>query len=124
MGFSPNLAIPEVDPSQDQKEVTQNNAIAWLDNAANASLAVTFAANAYTLTAAQFTQAVRFKAGVLTAAGTLTIPLTARLFVVDNVTSGFPLTVKGATGATSENVRFAARKAGDLLTVTDMAPMR
>jgi len=101
MGFSPNLAIPEVDPSQDQKEVTQNNAIAWLDNAANATFAVAFTANAYAVTATQFTQAVRFKAGVLTAAGTLTIPLTARLFVVDNVTSGFPLTVKGATGATA-----------------------
>lgn len=99
MGFSPNLAIPEVDPSQDQKEVTQNNAIAWLDNATNATFAVAFAGDAFALTAAQFTQAVRFKAGVLTAAGTLTIPLSMRLFVVDNVTSGFALTVAGTSGA-------------------------
>jgi hypothetical protein len=100
MATTDNLAITEVAPNQDQKETTINNGLNQLDNATQGVLAISFAANARTLTATEFTNHLDFQLGTLTAAGTLTIPNTKRMFVVDNRTSGFSCTVTNGSGAT------------------------
>jgi hypothetical protein len=100
MATSPILQITQVASNQNQPELTINSAIDALEAASNATLSPAFTSNACVLTAAQFTGYVRFVATGLTAAGTLTVPLSLRLFIVDNTANSFALTVGGASGAT------------------------
>ena len=100
MALTDNLAITEVAPNQDQKETTINNALNRLDNATQGALAISFTANARTLTADEFTNNLDFQLGTLTATGTLTIPNTKRLFSVDNRNSGESCVVTNGSGST------------------------
>jgi len=100
MPVTPILSLPQVASNQNQKEVTINDAFLALENAGNAELSVAFTANAATLTLLQFGEAVTFLMGALSGAGTLTIPLVTRLFIIDNTANGtYPVTVGGTTGA-------------------------
>lgn len=97
---TPNLAIVTVVASQNQKEVTINNGFAQIDNATNATFAVTFTSNAATLSGTQFTNAMVFVCPSNGASATLTVPLTKRAFYVDNTASANTVIVGGATGST------------------------
>jgi hypothetical protein len=96
---TPNLAITHVAAAQNQKEVTINDALDALDNAANAVLSVDFAAGNVTLTDAQFRGAVAFAAADLSAARDLTVPAIKRLFAVSNAAGSETLTIKRGSAA-------------------------
>lgn len=101
---SPNLAITHVAASQNQKEVTVNDAIDALDRAMTEVLAVSFVANAATLTATQVrTAAVFLPAAGFTAAASLTVPQQKRGFTVINSDAIYSINV--IRGTTSLAVR-------------------
>lgn len=104
MPTTPILAIEQVSASQNQKEVTINDAIEALENATNRKLAVSFASSAtVTLSDSQITRNFLFEATGATAAATLRVPNTVngsnlnRIFAVRNA-SGQSLTVKFVSG--------------------------
>ena len=85
---SPILAIPLTAPDQTNKTTTQNDGILALEAATQGQLPVSFViSNEVTLSAAQYTRAAVFVCSGQTAAGTLTIPLTQRVFTVRNNSS-------------------------------------
>ncbi len=94
------LTITEVASGQNQKETTINNGFVRIDQATQGGLAVTFTANAKTLTTDQFTGNFIFSASNQTASATLTVPLSRRFFAVHNANSTYDIVVGGATGAT------------------------
>lgn len=94
-----NLGITELTTNQNAKTATINDAFEQIDGATQDQLAVTFTANARTLSGDEYTNHFEFVAGTLAGNGTLTVPLTKRFFAVDNAASGHQLTVAGATGA-------------------------
>lgn len=101
---SPNLAVAHVAASQNQKEVTVNDAIDALDRALTEVLAVTFTAGAATLTAAQFRSAAVFMpSAAFTTAANLTVPQQKRGFTVVNTDATYSLNV--IRGTTSLAVR-------------------
>lgn len=96
---SDNLGIPFVSVSQNQKELTINNAVNALDDAGNSALAITITANR-TLSAAEFTGNMVFVlSGTPASNFDLVIPTTKRFFAVRNST-GKTCTVKYASGST------------------------
>lgn len=97
MTTTPILGITQVAASQNQKEVTINDGVSALEQAANAVLVVSFAAGAVTLSSLQFTRSAAFRCTAATAATTLTVPLTPRVFLVINQTA-YAIAVQGATG--------------------------
>lgn len=99
MTTTPLLGILEVASAQNQKEATINDAFVRLENAGNALNSFSFTANAKTLSASEYGQSVVFAASNQSAVATLTVPLTQRLFVVQNGNTSYAITVKGATGA-------------------------
>ena len=95
-----NLGFVLVANAQSQKEVTINNALTQLSSAMNSSLAISFTANARTLSASEYTRYHNFVCGTVSATGTLTVPLTNRNFVINNsANSGYAILVKGTSGA-------------------------
>ncbi len=107
MPTTPLLQITQVSASQNNKEITINDAILALENATNARLDVSFAASSdITLSSTQATRSFIFVATGATAPATLRFPNTIsgvnfnRVFSVRN-TSGQALTVRFATGAGS-----------------------
>ena len=101
---SPNLAITHVAASQNQKEVTVNDAIDALDRAMTEVLAVSFAAGPVTLTAMQFrTAAVFMPSAALTTAANLNVPQQKRGFTVVNTDASYSINV--IRGTTSLAVR-------------------
>lgn len=113
MTDTPNLAIPHVAASQNQKEATINDALDRLDNAVNAvtEIAVTGTVN---LTAEQFAAGgvVRLT-GTPGLAFTVNVPATSRLFALQNQTDA-AATVQ-VTGGAGESVEVAADAASILL---------
>ncbi|UIS25219.1 tail fiber protein [Erythrobacter phage vB_EliS-L02] len=108
MATTPLLGITQVTPSQNNKEVTINDAIEALEAATNARLEVDFSPQTtITLSNAQVVAAFIYEATGATAASTLQIPTTinsnpvSRIIAVRN-TSGHELTVQfvGAPGST------------------------
>lgn len=98
MAESPNLSIDHVAASQNQKEVTINDAIDRLDNAYNAFTTVDLTSDV-TLTVNEFTENFLFKlAGSPTATVTLNIPANKRMFGLQNAT-GQNVVVQVAGGA-------------------------
>lgn len=86
MAESPNLAIDHVAASQNQKEVTINDAIDRLDNAYNAFTSIDMTSDV-TLTVDAFTSSFLFKlTGTPTATVTLNIPANRRMFGLQNTT--------------------------------------
>lgn len=96
------LGFDLIASSQNQKEVTANAALGTLSAAMNKSLAISFTANARTLSSPEFKGNFMFTCGALTAPGTLTVPLTSRFFAISNVLNNSPaytVTVQGSSGA-------------------------
>jgi len=86
---TPNLAIPHVAASQNQKEVTINAGFDALDNATNREVVITFSDADVTLTADQARRnAVIRCTGTVTANRRLILPAGRRLLCVDNRVSG------------------------------------
>lgn len=98
---SPNLAAPHVAASQNQKEVTINDAINALDLAITASLSVDCSAGGtISITTSQGQRNVRLNlTGTPAAAFVLLLPAVPRILAIANGT-GTAVTVKNATGAT------------------------
>lgn len=98
---SPNLAAPHVAASQDQKEVTINDATDALDAAITESLSIDCSAGGtISVTTAQAQANARFVLTGTPAAGfTLELPNVPRLLVISNG-SGQIATLGNATGAT------------------------
>jgi hypothetical protein len=96
---SPILGIPEIAPTQTDKTTTINDAIVALESATQDQLAINLAGGSLTLSAMQFTRYAVFYISGQTAAQTLTVPLTKRLFAVRNA-GAFAITVAGSSGAT------------------------
>ena len=101
MSATPLLNITQVASNQNQKEVTINDAVIALENATQASVAVSLATgNAATLSATQYASGVAFICSGQTAdAATLTVPLTQRLFIVFNASTTYSVVVGGSSGA-------------------------
>jgi hypothetical protein len=97
---SPNLAIAHVAASQNQKEVTINDAIDALDRAMTDTLALDLSAGSLALTAAQLRAAmVLHPAGALTGPGSVLVPLIRRVFTLLNTDSAFAITVERGASA-------------------------
>lgn len=86
---TPNLAIPHIAASQNQKEVTANDAFDALDNAMNRALSLAMADADLTLTATQANRnGLIVLTGALTAPRTVTLPANHRRLAIRNATSG------------------------------------
>lgn len=107
MTTTPNLAIAEVSASQDQKEVTINQALEQLDSALTATLDIDCTAGGTIApTLANFQKYMRYRLTGTPAAGfTLQLPLTARFFLLRNE-SGKTATVQqtSSPGATATSL--------------------
>jgi len=110
---TPNLAIPHLAASQNQKEATINDAFDRLDDAVNAVTAVAVTGT-LTLTAEQLSGGgvVRLT-GTPGSAFTVNLPATSRLFAVQNLTDA-AATVQ-VTGGAGDSVEVAAGAASILL---------
>jgi hypothetical protein len=124
MPNTPILGIPQVSPTQAQKEVTINDAIVALEAATNGNLTVTYGTEVTkTLSEAQFTRNFLFTADITTADAILQVPATIagdpakRLFAVRNKTT-FGLTVRSASG-TGDSITIPNGEARLLAMVDD-----
>jgi hypothetical protein len=95
---TPILSIPEVAPTQTDKTTTINDAIVALEAATQDQLSVNMSGGDLSLTSLQFTRYAFFLITGQTAARTLTVPLSKRLFGVRNAGS-YTITVKGLSGS-------------------------
>lgn len=107
MPTTPLLGIPQVSSSQNNKELTINDAFLAVENAMSSSLSISLAASSnVTLSETQATRSFIYIANAATVASTLRFPNTIaginfnRVLCVQN-TSGYDLTVRFATGAGS-----------------------
>lgn len=104
---SPILAIPEIAPNQNNKYITHNDAIAWLEGATNDILPITVGASPALLSEEQATKYFIYRASGLTGAQDLVFPSqinsnnAKRVFVVRNEDAVDTLTVKASTGSGS-----------------------
>jgi hypothetical protein len=97
---SPNLAIAHVAASQNQKEVTINDAIDALDRAMTDTLAIDLSAGSLSLTAAQLRAAmVLHPMGALTGPATVLVPQIRRFFALLNTDSAFAIAVERGASA-------------------------
>jgi len=119
---TPNLAIVELVASQNQKEVTVNNALAQIDEATQGELDTdATAGGSLSLTAGDYTgYFMHLLSGTPGAGFTLNVPATKRFFAIRN-TSGQTATVQ-VTGGGGLSVAVAT---GELaLLVSDGADVR
>lgn len=127
MTTTPLWSIPEVAPSQDQKETTINNALVWLEGAlADEYDGIAWTSDAFTLGNNAFTQHLTFKCpDNPSASSTLTVPLLKKFFIVNNGLGSRQVTVKGATGASvvvpSATVAILLCDGTDIFTTTALA---
>jgi hypothetical protein len=92
---SPNLAIAHVAASQNQKEVTINDAVDALDRAMTDTLALDLSAGSLSLTAAQLRSAVVLHPlGALTGPAAVLVPQIRRVFALVNTDSTYAVTVE------------------------------
>jgi hypothetical protein len=97
---SPNLAIAHVAASQNQKEVTINDAIDALDRAMTETLALDLSTSPLTIGAAQLRPAmVLHPAGALTGPTSILVPQIRRVFALLNTDSAFAVTVERGASA-------------------------
>jgi hypothetical protein len=97
---SPNLAIAHVAASQNQKEVTINDAIDALDRAMTNTLALDLSAGSLSLTAAQLRAAmVLHPMGALTGPAAVLVPQIRRVFALLNTDAAFAVTVERGASA-------------------------
>lgn len=100
MPTTPNLGIPHIDASQNQKEVTANTAFDDLDAALTDLLVQAITDADYTVVTADALTHMLFKfTGTLTANRNIIVPNNKKMYVVANgTTGGFSLTVKTSAG--------------------------
>lgn len=89
---TPILQIPEVANNQVDQYLTVNDALRFLESAANDFLSVNLSSGNITLTSAQFTRSFVFVATGNTVSRNLTVPANKRFFAVVN-SGSFPLNV-------------------------------
>lgn len=118
MSNSNLLAIPEVGDSQNNKATTINNAIAFLEQAANATFSnLSVGGSGVTINEATFTRYNVFVFGGLTGAQTVTFPATVdsnttqRVFSVVNADTADALTIQGTGGAGDKVILSAGQSA-------------
>lgn len=105
--YTPELAIPEVAQTQNNKYITMNDALVFLGAASNKTLPSATTGN-WALTEAQFTRYLAFKASGRAGAFDITLPDAInvtnpeRFFIVWNADTTYTATIKAATtpGAT------------------------
>lgn len=98
-----NLAITELTTNQTGKTITINDGFAKIDGATQGAISPSFTSNVRTLTADEFTGNYEIVVPSLSATGTLTVPLSKRVFAVNNLgNASHGLVVKGASGATAD----------------------
>ena len=96
---SPNLAVAHVAASQNQKEVTINDAVDALDNAMNRALSVVMADADLTLTTSQANRhGLVVLTGSLTAPRLVTLPANHRRLALRNATAGGHAVTVGYVG--------------------------
>ncbi len=101
MTGTPNLNITELTTNQTGKTIDINNGFVKLDGATQGQISPAFTSNVRTLTADEFTGNYEILIPTLSATGTLTVPLSKRLFAVNNLgNASHDVVVKGASGAT------------------------
>jgi hypothetical protein len=97
---SPNLAIVHVAASQNQKEVTINDAIDALDRAMTDTLALDLSTSPLVLTATQLRAAMVLRpAAALVGPASILVPQIRRLFALLNTDSTFAITVERGASA-------------------------
>jgi hypothetical protein len=97
---SPNLAIAHVAASQNQKEVTINDAIDALDRAMTDTLALDLSTGSLSVTATQLRAAmVLHPIGALTSPASILVPQNRRVFALVNTDSAFTITVERGAAA-------------------------
>jgi hypothetical protein len=97
---SPNLAIAHVAASQNQKEVTINDAIDALDRAMTDTLALDLGAGPVVLGTAQLRAAmVLHPAGALPGPASILVPQIRRVFALLNTDAAFAFTVERGASA-------------------------
>jgi hypothetical protein len=97
---SPNLAIAHVAASQNQKEVTINDAVDALDRAMTDTLALDLSTGSLSVTAAQLRAAmVLHPMGALTGSASILVPQIRRVFALLNTDSAFAVTVERGAAA-------------------------
>jgi hypothetical protein len=97
---SPNLAIAHVAASQNQKEVTINDAIDALDRAMTDTIGLDLSAGSLALTAVQLRAAmVLFPAAALAGPASIAVPQIRRVFALLNTDSAFAITVERGASA-------------------------
>src|SRR5579871_5873640 len=101
MTTTPNLLLTHIVASQSQKEVTANSAFDGLDEALCNPTVVAMSDADLTLTDAQMLGNMYLSfTGTLTAALTITVPVHAKLILIENdTTGGFALNVKVPGGS-------------------------
>lgn len=92
MTFSPILHLPQVAPNQNQKETTINTAFAVIEGSLNDKENLSLAGGNRTLSVDEFTKFFHQVYSAQTAARTVTIPATVRMFAVSN-TGSFNITL-------------------------------
>ena len=102
MPTTPNLAVPHIEESQANKEVTANEAFDLFDKSDNTWLVIALADANLALTAAQQNQAGTIEfTGTLTANRTITVPANdRRVTYFNNTTGGFSLVFTRGSGTT------------------------
>lgn len=101
MTQTPNLLLDHIAANQSQKEVTANDAFDGLDKALCQPTPVAMSDANLTLTDAQMLGSVYIKfTGTLTAARTITVPVHAKMIIIENgTTGGFALNVQVPSGS-------------------------
>jgi hypothetical protein len=95
---TPNLAIAHIAASQNQKEVTANEAFDLLDRALTDALEVDLSSGNVTLTSAEFRRHIAFRCTGVVPGRQLLVPQLKRLFVLVNTSATYPVEVaRGST---------------------------
>jgi hypothetical protein len=114
---SPNLAIAHVAASQNQKEVTINDAIDALDRAMTDTLALDLSAGPIVLGTSQLRAAMVLRpAGALTGPASLLVPQIRRVFALLNTDTAFAITVERGASA------IAVQPGESALLISDGSP--
>lgn len=97
MANSPLLNIPLLATSQAAKEATINTMVSYLERATNDAKTLAFAAGNLTLPAVDLQRYFMFKISGAGASSVLTITAMKRIFAIDNLANGNPLTINCGT---------------------------
>jgi hypothetical protein len=130
MSNSPILAIPEIAPNQNNKYITHNDAIAWLEAAANDILVKSaILAGPVTLSAVEATKYFVYRLSGGSAAFDVVFPSTInsnnakRVFAVRNEDSAYAATIKASTGTGATVVLRPGETAIIFQSFEDMYPV-